>query len=115
MGSSNRKRDASRSRLEATKVGSGTYAKQRIRNIEGNEAHADMLIAVRRGVCTMLSDEVSDEGKERQWTAWLNEDGTLTIDHWEHSEDVGWTKATSFDVDVNGVASLAQVLDRHGL
>ena len=112
---SNRKRDGSPEPAEPQKIGSGTYAKQRIRNAAGNEAHADMLIAVRRGVCTILSDEVAPEGTEQQWTAWLNDNGTLTIDNWKHTEGIGWTRATSFDVDVNGVASLAQVLDRHGL
>ena len=112
---SNRKRDRSPERLEPQKAGSGTYAKQRIENAAGNEAHADMLIAVRRGVCTILSGEVATDGTEQQWTAWLNDDGTLTIDNWRHSKGIGWTRATSFDVDVNGVAGLAQVLDRHGL
>ncbi len=96
-------------------MSSGTFAKQKALGSAGNEAHAEMLRAVERGLCTILTDQLASDGTEQQWTARLKRDGTLTVCRWRHREDSGWSQGVSFDIDVNGVASLAQLLDRHGL
>jgi len=102
-------------RPEGTSMGSGTFAKHKALGSAGNEAHADMLRAVERGLCTILTDELASDGTEQQWTAKLKRDGTLTVSRWRHREEAGWSQGVSFDIDVNGVAGLAQLLDRHGL
>ncbi len=89
----------------------------RVREAEptGTRAHHEMERAQRRGVCVMLSDERQKDGLREQKTAWLMADGNLVLSTWYQAPDGEWTRGASYAVPLDGVASLAELLERNGL
>ncbi len=96
---------------------SGERPVVRVREAEstGSRAHAEMERAVRRGVCVMLADERHKDGLREQKTAWLMADGNLVFSTWYQAPDGEWTRGASYSVNLDGVASLAELLERNGL
>ncbi len=75
----------------------------------GDEAHAEMLRAVDRGVCMIVSENSAEDGTMLQWSAWLVE-RELVCQAWFRSNDRRWSKGPSFMVSGERATSLADML-----
>ncbi len=77
----------------------------------GDEAHTDMLRAVERGICVILTDVTADDGFRLQWSAWRWGDD-LYCHAWHFTPKQGWTRGPSFVVTATSFPKLSKLLSK---
>ncbi len=76
----------------------------------GDEAHAEMVRAVARGVCTILCSHHCDDGTTVEWSAWRVA-GRLVAQGWFCTNAGHWSRGPSFVVEAREVAALGRMIE----
>ena len=72
----------------------------------GDEAHAEMMRAVARRECLILSRVTTPAGYDVQWSAWRFHTGQMHVQAWHRPPCGHWNRGPSFTIESESLMEL---------